>query len=77
MRRILAAVLILAMVVVGLGFYRGWLSLSRSEKREDGRKVDINLTVDGDKLQKDVDAMKQSATEAADEIKEGSPKLGD
>lgn len=77
MRRILAAVLILAMVAIGLGFYRGWLSLSHSERNEESRKVDVNLTVDGDKLQGDVEAMKQSATETADKIKEGTQKIGD
>jgi len=65
------------MVAIGLGFYRGWLSLSHSERSEESRKVDVNLTVDGDKLQDDVEAMKQSATETADKIKEGSQELGD
>jgi len=77
MRQIFTVILILAMVVLGLGFYRGWLSLSHSERSEESRKVDVNLTVDGDKLQKDVEAMKQSATETADKIKEGTPKLDD
>lgn len=34
MRRIFAVLFILAMVAIGLGFYRDWLSLSHSERSE-------------------------------------------
>lgn len=77
MNRIFGIFLFLAIVVVGLGFYRGWFSLSRSDTSTDTRQVDVNLRLDGDKLQEDIDAMKQSATDSADKIKEGTSTLGD
>jgi len=53
MRRIIGVLILLALCVVGFGFYRGWFSLSSSSSDTDSNKVNVNLTVDRDKVKAD------------------------
>jgi len=75
MNRIFAVLFILAIVVIGVGFSRGWFTLSRSDMSEDSRKTDINLTVDGDKIQEDFE--KVIPSETTNGAGEGAHELGD
>lgn len=50
MKAFLALILLLAAMVVGLGFYRGWWSF---ESDTTGTKVHLNVTVDKDVIQED------------------------
>ena len=75
MNRIFAVLFILAIVVIGVGFSRGWFTLSRSDMSEGSRKTDINLTVDGDKMQEDLEKVMPSET--ANEAGEGVHEVGD
>jgi len=62
MKKLIPVVIVLALVVVGLGFYRGWFTLS-SPGDKSSHKVNVNLTVDGDKFQDDARTVKNKATE--------------
>ena len=62
--------IVLALVVVGWGFYRGWFALSSSEA-DKGNKVNVNLTVDGDKVQEDVEAVKEKTAELTESVTGG------
>ena len=62
-RPIITVLLVLIVGVVGLGFYRGWFALSRRGPDATTNQVDINLTVDRDKMQADADLVQKTATE--------------
>jgi len=58
MKRLYAVVIVLALIVVGVGFYRGWFALSSSTADQGSNKVNVNLTVDPDKMKEDAEAVK-------------------
>ncbi len=53
MRKMLAVLLTIAVVVAGVGFYRGWFVLT-NDRHVGSNKVDVNLTMDPDKAEKDL-----------------------
>ena len=53
----------LALGVVGPGFYRGWFVLSSHSRDTGSHKVDVNLTVDPDKMKEDAESVKDKANE--------------
>ena len=52
MRRFRSLLIVLAVIVISLGFYRGWFTVSGGREAE-SHKVDVNLTVDPDKVKED------------------------
>ena len=62
MKKLLIVVLVLAICVVGFGFYRGWFTLSSSDS-QGGDRVNINLATDTGKMQDDADAVKDKTAE--------------
>lgn len=62
MKRFCSLLIVLAVIVVCLGFYRGWFSVSGGREAV-SNKVDVNLTVDTDKVQADAETVKAKATE--------------
>jgi len=68
----LGAVLIaIAILVVGVGFYRGWFALSRPAPDGGSNKVNINLATDPDKMKQDARAVTNKATELTGGVTEG------
>jgi hypothetical protein len=63
MKKLILVVLVLLLCVVGLGFYRGWLSLSDSSPGMGSNKVNISLTVDPDKMKADTKMVKDKTIE--------------
>ncbi len=53
MKQMLYLLVFMAIVVVGIGFYRGWYVLT-NEREIRSNKVGFNLTVDPDKAKSDV-----------------------
>ncbi len=53
MRNLLVVCVLLIAVVAGVGFYRGWFVMT-NERQPGSNKVDVNLTVDPDKVKSDV-----------------------
>jgi len=69
MMRIIKALLVLALCVAVLGFYRGWFSLSSSRGRDaESNKVNVSLTVDPDKVKEDAETVKDKTTELAGKV---------
>ena len=62
-RVLLPALIVLVLLVVGLGFYRGWFALSGSNADKGSNKVNVNLTMDGDKIEEDAQTVKDKAAE--------------
>ena len=77
MNRLFAVLIVLALLVVGFGFYRGWFALSSRSPDAGSNKVNINLTVDRDKMQEDAETVKNRATELTGKATEGASEPGD
>lgn len=75
--KLLLVLLVLVVCVVGFGFYRGWFSLSRSSPDAESNKVDINLTVDPDKVKADAETVKEKTTELTGQATEDANEVGD
>ena len=63
MKTLPAVLLAITILVVGVGFYRGWFALSRSAPEAGSNKVNINLAADPDKMKQDAEIVKDKATE--------------
>jgi hypothetical protein len=63
MKRLFAVVIVLAILVIGVGFARGWFTLSNPGAEGGSNKVNVNLTVDRDKMKEDAAAVQKQAAE--------------
>jgi hypothetical protein len=55
----------------GIGLYRGWFSVSNPSRDADGSHVSIGVTVDTNKVETDVEAVKEKvAAQVAQRLKE-------
>ncbi len=71
MRRIGSIVIVLAILVVGIGFYRGWFTLTSPTPATGRGEVNINLSTDTDKMKEDAQELKDKASELTGGAKEG------
>ncbi|MFM9964886.1 MAG: hypothetical protein ACKV2Q_27090 [Planctomycetaceae bacterium] len=62
MRRFRLFLIVFATIVISLGFYRGWFALSGSREAV-SHKVDVNLSVDTEKVKADAESVKDKAKE--------------
>ena len=60
MKRFCQLIAVLTIFVVGLGFYRGWFTLTGGREAET-RHIDVKLSVDTDKVKHDADAITQGS----------------
>ena len=77
MNKFLKMLLVVLICVAGIGFYRGWFSVSSHSPDAEHHKVDLSLTVDGDKVKADAETVKEKAVELAGEAKQEASTLGD
>ncbi len=63
MKKLSAVLIVIAILVVGLGFYRGWFAVSRPAADAGSNKVNINLAADPDKMKQDAKIVTDKATE--------------
>ncbi len=73
--KIFGVLFLLLVLVGGIGFYRGWFSMSSDQGNSESRKVDVNLTVDRDKMEADADAVKDKVEELTGDAKDEVNKL--
>ena len=76
MKKLFAVLFVLALLVIALGFYRGWFVLS-SRDTDEGNKVNVNLAVDKDKMKEDAKAVKKKTTELTDKVTDGEKNTDD
>lgn len=69
MKRLCTVLIVLATLVVGIGFYRGWFVLS-SRGSSSSQKVDVNLTVDQGKMKADGEKLKDKTKEITGQTKD-------
>ena len=73
--KIFGTLFVLLVLFAAIGFYQGWFSMSSSNNNSEDRKVDVNLTVDGDKMQADAEAVKEKVEELTGKAKDAAGKL--
>jgi hypothetical protein len=76
-RSIITVLFVLFVCVIAVGFYRGWFTLSSRNLDAGSNKVNINLTVDRDKMQEDAETVKNKATELTGNVTEEVKGPGD
>lgn len=69
MKRLISFVFVLALIVTGVGFYRGWFTVA-SESDSRNHKVDVHLTVDTQKVKEDSKVLKVKAKALKDTVSE-------
>lgn len=62
MKKFCSLLIVLTVSVVSVGFYRGWFAVT-SGREAVSHKVDVNLTVDTDKVKADAETVEQKASE--------------
>ena len=72
MKTLLTVLIVLAIILVGVGFYRGWFTLSSPAVEKGSNKVELNLTLDQDKMSDDANAVKEKARELTGGAKDGT-----
>lgn len=68
MNRLAAFVIVLAIIIIGVGLYRGWFVVS-STGGSQSEKVNVNLTVDQAKMKQDGAELKKEASELTGQSK--------
>ena len=76
MKRFCPLLIVLAVIVISLGFYRGWFTVSGSREAV-SNKVDVNLTLDTDKVKADAETVKDKAKELTGKTTENVKGSGD
>ncbi len=69
MKKFCRVLVAIAIIGVGIGFYRGWFVVS-SHRETESNKVDVNLTMDPDKVQADAESVKTKAQELTGQVKD-------
>jgi major membrane immunogen (membrane-anchored lipoprotein) len=77
MKKLSVVLMVLVILVVGVGFYRGWFALSSENRDTENNKTDINLTVDRGKVKEDVQEVKDKTRELAHKTTAEAKDLGD
>jgi len=62
---------VLAICVVGFGFYRGWFALSSPSPAAGSNDVNVNLATDTDKMKADAETVKDKAAELTGNVTHG------
>jgi len=75
-KKLFLVLTVLVVLVIGVGFYRGWFALSSQSQDTESNKTDINLTVDRRKVKEDVQEVKDKTTELANKTTAEAKDLG-
>jgi hypothetical protein len=68
-RNFFTVVIVVLVCVVAFGFYRGWFTLS-THPDAGSKKVDVELTMDREKMEQDAEVLKKKTAELVDKVKE-------
>jgi plastocyanin domain-containing protein len=78
MRSFRKRLVVLLVCLVGIGFWRGWFSVSSPKSDPEGDKVNVNVSVDKGKIKSDVRKaerkVKKEIKELEGEAKANEPK---
>lgn len=65
MKKLGLLLIVMGIVVVGFGFYRGWFIISTGHEGT-SNKVDVSLTLDPDKVKEDAGKVKEKVHKLTD-----------
>jgi predicted negative regulator of RcsB-dependent stress response len=68
MFRVFRVLFVLLLIVVGIGFYRGWFSFSRTDDKANN-KASVNFSVNRDKMKADSQKVKEEISGEVNELK--------
>ena len=68
MRKFVTLLIVLVICLIGIGFYLGWFSFSRSNPAPEGSKV--NVSVDKEKIKSDVSKAEEKVKEEVKKLEE-------
>lgn len=57
-------------LLIVIGLFRGWFTFSSPDRDKESRKVNINVSVDTNKLEADAEKLKEAGEKVAQRIKE-------
>ena len=69
MNKLFGAFVLIIILVAAVGFNRGWFSMSTENQQPEGHKIDVNISLDGDKVKAEADTVKEKAVELAEDVK--------
>lgn len=70
MRSFIKLAAVLLVLLVGIGFYLGWFSLTRSHPEPEGEEVNINMSVDKAKMKSDIKKAEEKVEKRVKELKD-------
>ena len=76
MRSRLKLVIVLLLCLVGIGFWRGWFSVSSPKSDTEGDKVNVNMSVDKGKIKSDIKKVVRKVEKGVSEL-EGKTKTNE
>lgn len=71
MRKFLGTLVILALIVAAVGYFRGWYGISTDDRPG---QTNIEMTIDKDKIKQDAEAARQKAREFASDSGENDDR---
>lgn len=77
MKRLMQVIIVLAFLAIGLGFYRGWFTLSSPNSEIGNNKLNVNLETDPDRMKADVEKVKEKTTDFTGKVTKGAKDLGE
>ncbi len=66
--------IVLAICLVGIGIYRGWFTFSSPSRDPAGDKVNINVSVDGRRIDADAQKVEQKVDRQWQEFENAQPR---
>lgn len=70
MRSLVKVLIVLVVILIAIGFYRGWFGFSRSVSDQEGNKVEVKMSVDKGKIKSDVSKAEEKVKEEVRELEE-------
>lgn len=70
MRTLLRLLVVAVLGLAVLGFFRGWFSVSNQGRDAGSNKVNVNLTLDPDKVREDAEKVKEKTAELGNQARD-------
>ena len=71
MKRVFRLLIVVVILIGAIGFYRGWFTLSSPKANDGSDNVNVNLTMDADKIRADAKTVKKKSAELTDNMTGG------
>ena len=72
MRKILGSLVVLLLIVVVVGVFRGWFGVPSGGYSPDDKRATFSVDVDKEKIKEDAEAVKDKAGKITDKIKDST-----